>query len=246
MGTTSVELTIPKLAELLAPKGEFELKRIELKNEYSGVLAAAKKVTVIDSPESAEEATKLGRLLQVAVSETSAIFTNVKRMVDAVKKPLLEGEKADCGAYESEKKRLGELLTDFQITERRKREAEERAAREEAQRQAEADAQQRALELAAMGEDEAAEAVLEEPVVAAPVVIAATAPKPTGSVARKNYSIKVTDLKALVAAVAQGKVLLAAIEPNEAWLAQKARNEKEGFSVPGVELVVTESTSFRS
>ena len=249
MGTTTAvgtELVLKSVVEILGPDGTYEKRRIALRNEYSAVVVASKKVTVIETAEQAEEATKFGRLLQTAVKETETFFKGVKSQIDDIKKPVLQAEKDDSGPYNTEKSRLGGLLTAYQATERRKREEEERIAREAAEEQAREEALQRAIDLAAAGEDEAAEAVLEEPIVAAPVIIAASAPKPTGSVARKNYDIEITDLKALVAAVVAGQVPLMTVVANESFIRGLAKTMKESFAMPGVKLVVTESTSFRA
>lgn len=249
MGTTTAvgtELVLKNVIEVLGPSGTYEKRRIALRNEYGQVVLAAKKLETIESTEQAEEATQYGRLLQTATKETEAFFKKVKSQIDDIKKPVLAAEKEDVGPYNTEKSRLGTLLTGYQAEQRRIREEEERKAREEAQKQAEEEALQRALELAAAGEGEAADAVLEEEVVAAPVIIQAVAPKPTGSVGRKNYSAEVFDLKALVAAVAAGTVPLMAIVANESFIGNQARAMKEAFSMPGVKLKVTESTSFRS
>ena len=244
MGTT--ELVLPKLVEILAPEGSFEKKRIALRGEYAAVVAASKKLTVIETAEQAEEATQLGRTFQTGLKEMESFFKVIKSQIDDIKKPVLQAEKDDTGPLNTEKNRLGGLLTGYQAAERRKREEEERLARIAAEKQAEEEAIQRAIDLAAAGEDEAADAVLEETIIAAPVIIPASAPKPTGSVARKNYTAEVTDLKALVAAVAAGTVPLMAIVANDSFLSSQAKTFKEQFSYPGVKLVVTESTSFRS
>ncbi len=249
MGTSpavSTELVLKSVVEILGPSGTYETKRIALRNEYGAIVQASKKLTDIDTAEQAEEATQYGRLLQMAAKETEAFFKTVKSQIDDIKKPVLQAEKDDSGPYNTEKARLGGLLTAYQSEQRRLREIEEQKAREAAQKQAEEDALQRALELAAAGESEAADAVLEEEVIAAPVVIQAAAPKPTGSVARKNYQIEVTDLKALVTAVVAGQVPLMAVVANESFLGQMAKSMKESFSYPGVKLIVTESTSFRA
>lgn len=248
MGTASMstELVLAGVVQILGPSGTYEKRRIALREEYGQVVLAAKKLTVVETTEQAETATQYGRLLQTAAKETETFFKGVKSQIDDIKKPILQAEKDDTGPYNTEKARLGGLLTAYQAVERRKREEEERVAREKAQAQAEEDAIQRALDLAAAGESEAADAVLEEEVIAAPVVIPVSAPKPTGSVARKNYTIEVTDLKVLVAAVVAGQVPLMAISANEAFIAGLAKTMKEAFSMPGVKLVVTESTSFRS
>jgi hypothetical protein len=246
MGTAATALALPRIIEILGPSGEYETKRIALRNEYGTIVLASKKLTVVETTEQAETATQYGRLLQTAAKETETFFKGVKSQIDDIKKPVLQAEKDDTGPYNTEKTRLGGLLTAYQAVERRKREEEERLAREVAQKQAEEDALQRALELAAAGESEAADAVLEEEVIAAPVVIQAAAPKPTGSVARKTYSAEVVDLKALVAAVAAGTVPLMAILPNESFIGNQARAMKEAFSMPGVKLKTSESTSFRA
>jgi len=248
MGTASMstELVLRGVVEILGPEGTYEKRRIALRDEYGQIVLAAKKVTVIETAAQAEEATQYGRLLQTAARETETFFKGVKSQIDDIKKPVLQAEKDDTGPYNTEKARLGGLLTAYQAVERRKREEEECLAREKAQAQAEEEAIQRALDLAAAGESEAADAVLEEEVVAAPVVIPVAAPKPTGSVARKNYDIEIVDLKALNDAVAAAKIPLMAIQANEVFIRSLAKTMKEAFSMPGVKLVVTESTSFRS
>lgn len=246
MGTASTELALPRIVEILGPEGEYTKKRLALRSEYGAIIQAAKKMTSITTSDEAEQATQYGRLLQNGVKEEEAFFKNIKSQIDLVKAPILAAEKEDVGPLNTEKTRLGGLLTAYQAEQRRLREIEEQKAREAAQKQAEEDAIQRALELAAAGESEAADAVLDEPVIAAPVVIAASAPKPTGSVARKNYDIEITDLKALAAAVMAGQVPLMAIVANESFIRSLAKSMKESFSMPGVKLVITESTSFRS
>jgi hypothetical protein len=250
MGTTAVEngtqLAVTKVVEVLAPSGIFELKRIKIVEDAQRAVSKAREITSITNDEQEQQATDAGRVLQVAKKELETIYTDVKRQIDAVKKPILEREKQDIGPVDAEKNRLGVEMTKYAGERRRKREEEERVAREVAQKQAEEDAIQRALDLAAAGESEAADAVLDEQVIAAPVVIQASAPKPTGSVARKNYDIEVTDLKALNAAVAAGQVPQMAILANEVFIRGLAKTMKEAFSMPGVKLVVTESTSFRA
>lgn len=244
MGTT--ELVLPKLVEILAPEGTYEKRRIALRGEYAQIVVASKKLTVIETAEQAEEATQYGRTFQNGLKEMEVFFKGIKSQIDDIKKPVLQAEKDDTGPLNQEKARLGGLLTAYQAAQRRIREEEERQARIAAEKQAEEEALQRAIELAAAGEDEAAEAVLEEPIIAAPVVIPASAPKPVGSVARLNYRAEVTDLMKLVKAVAAGTVPLMAIVANEQFLNNQARTFKEGLSYPGVEVKKSESTSFRS
>ena len=250
MGTATVEnntaLAVTKVAEILAPTGSFEIKRNKLVSEARQAVVKAQEITAVTNDEEEQQATDAGRVLMVSKKELETIYTEAKRIVDAVKKPLLEREKQDIGPVTAEKDRLGVEMTKYAGEKRRRREAEEAEARRVAEAQAQEEALQRAIELAAAGEDEAADAVLLEPIVAAPVIIQASAPKPTGSVARKNYDIEITDLKALNAAVTAGQVPQMAIIANEVFIRGLAKTMKEAFSMPGVKLVVTESTSFRS
>ena len=246
MGTTSTELALPRIVEILAPEGEYEKKRIALRTEYAAVVHEAKNIVSVDTAEQAEAATNLGRLLQTATKETEAFFKTIKSQIDDIKKPILQAEKDDQSPYLTEKSRLGTLLTSYQAAERRKREEEERRAREEAERQAEADALQRAIELAAMGEPDAAEEVLAEPVIAAPVIILAAAPKPKGSVLKESFSAEVVDFKALVEAVAAGRVPLLALQPDHSFINNQARLFKDAFAYPGCKLKRETNTSFRS
>ena len=243
MGTTEL---VPKIVEILAPSGEYETKRIALRGEYAQIVIASKKLTVIETAEQAEEATQYGRTFQNGLKEMEAFFAAIKRQIDDIKKPVLQAEKDDSGPLAQEKLRLGGLLTAYQAQERRKREEEERQARIAAEKQAEEEALQRAIDLAAAGEDEAAEAVLEETIIAAPVVIPASAPKPTGSVSRESYKAEVTNLMELVKAVAAGTVPLMAVVANESFINNQARTFKEALSYPGVKVKRSESTSFRS
>ncbi len=72
--------------------------------------------------------------------------------------------------------------------------------------------------------------------VVAPVV-QVDVPKVAGLTSRKNYKAKVTDLMALVKAVAEGKAPLAYVLPNESVLDKMAKALKQQMSIPGVELI---------
>ena len=105
MGTTTAvgtELVLKSVVEILGPDGTYEKRRIALRTEYSAVLAAAAKVTVIETAEQAEDATKLGRLLQNGVKEEEGFFKSVKSQIDDIKKPVLQAEKDDTGPMNAE------------------------------------------------------------------------------------------------------------------------------------------------
>ena len=254
-------MMLAETGELLGPESTYALQRSKLRDEYTPVIAAAAKVTVTDH-DSAEEAVKYGRLLQNGTKETEDFFKKIKQMIDAIKKPVLQAEKDDQALIDKEKARLAGELTEYRAkveAERREaqRKAEEEAAaiakaeQERLEREAREEQLKLAVELDLAGDHEQAESVLNEtvvvePIVAAPVVVQAAAPaRFAGSTGRVNYSAKVTDLKALVRAIAEGKAPLESVQANDTFINQQARAFKEGFNMPGCKLERTTSTSFR-
>ena len=251
MGTavaaTNTELAINRIGEILGPGGAFEVEKIRLRQQYGPIVAAAQKITAITNADEAQEAANAGRMLRAGVKDYTEAFKAVKTRIDDVKKPVLAEEKEVIAPLEKEGTRLAGLVQVFQQEVERKRQEEERKAREAAEAQAREDALLRAIEAEEAGSAEEAQAILEEPIIAGPVVLASPAPtKPTGSVTRTTYSAEVTDFKALVKAVAEGRVPLMALQANEQFLNQQAKSFGAGFSMPGVKLVENTSTHFRS
>lgn len=246
MGTATVNtgLVLSMDPEVLGPGSPYELARLALRKEWAPVVEAAKAIIVTDQ-ESAEEATKIARLLQVSSTEIDKFYTPVKREVDAFKKPILDAEKADLAEVEAQKKRLGAEITKYNQEQRRLQAERDREAREKAERDAREDLLARAVELEASGDLNAAVAVLDEPVIA-PVVIQTTVhEKVRGQVPRKTYKCIVTDPRALLAGILGGVVPMEAIEINQGWLNRLAGVQKEAFVLPGCKLDVEESTNFR-
>lgn len=242
---TAIVIQVPP--ELLGPGSAYEIGKVELKQKYDSAIQAARVLHDIPDADAAERANDLGRILQTGVKDAEAFFRPVKEQIDALKKPVLAAENEFVGRLKSEKLWLGGLLTNYNERVRREREEQERLAREEQERLQREEQLQRAIELDESGQSEQAEAVLDEPVYLAPVVIAAPAPpKVQGQVAKVSYSAKVVDVKALIKAVADGRAPLAAIKVDDSYINGIARLDKENFSLPGCELVRTNSTHFRS
>lgn len=244
MGTT--ELALPKIVEVLAPKGEYETGRIKLRTEHRVVLENAKKVAAINSAEDAEQVTNFGRLLQAAVAESTAFFKTYKKQIDDIKAPILATEHEDVDPYEAEKKRLSGLSTQWNLKCQREQQEQERKNREAEEQRAREELLNRAIEAESLEGPEAAEQILSEPIIVAPSVpLSRGIEKPKGNVSTMNYSMKVLNMMQLVKAVAEGKAPAQAILVNESWLNAKARLDKEGYNVPGTELVRTPGTNFR-
>lgn len=249
MATATIEASAIVLSmppEILGPGSKYEQGLIALRKEYAQIIGESMKITVVDSQESLEMANNIGRILQAGSKEGEAFFKPVKSQIDAIKKPILEHEKAFAGELDAAKRRLGVLITAYSLEQARKRNEAERQAREEAERQAREDQLVRAVNLATMGDEEAADALLDEPVLAAPVVIQSHSPvKMAGQVGKTTYSCEVFDVKALLKAVLEGKAPMQCFVLDQGWLNKKASLDKEGFNLPGCRLKTDRSTHFR-
>ena len=248
MGTATIEsaLVLKVPAELLGPGGEYDKRRIALQKDINQLVLDASKITQVTTPEELGLANNAGRVLQASTKEVELFYKPLKQQVDAFKAPLLQHEKEFAGPVEAEKRRLGALITTYNQEQERKRQEAERVAREAAEQAARDEALARAVELEAAGEKEAAEQLLNEPIQAAPVVIQQEAPtRMAGQVGKTTYKCVVTDVKALLKAVANGQAPMCFVI-DQGWLDKKAALDKDGFSLPGCRLDKQVSTHFRS
>lgn len=69
--------------------------------------------------------------------------------------------------------------------------------------------------------------------------------KAKGMAVVTRYGYEIIDLMELAKAVVAGTVPLAAFLPNDRWLGNRARNDKDEFKVPGCRLVKTKTASHR-
>ncbi|HEY6383447.1 MAG TPA: hypothetical protein VIY07_16795 [Pseudolabrys sp.] len=109
------------------------------------------------------------------------------------------------------------------------------------QRLAQEAEEQRQLEMAAMleeaGETEEANRMLEEPVVAAPVIVQRTVPQVQGVVMQKRWNAEVVSLMELVRAVAAGKAPLQCLQADSVFLNRQAVAMRNALNYPGVRAV---------
>jgi hypothetical protein len=249
MGTAVLEgqLVLKVPVELLGPGSEYERRWLALKKDIQQLVLDSSKIKQVTSPEELESANNAGRVLQASTREVELFYKPLKQQVDAFKAPLLLHEKEFAGPVDAEKQRLGGLITGYNQEVQRKQQELERIAREEAEAAARKEQLERAAELDEAGDSEAAYAVLEEPIMAAPVVIQQEAPvRMVGQVGKTAYKCVVTDVKALLKAVAAGTAPMQCFTLDQGWLDKKAALEKDGFSLPGCRLDKQASTHFRS
>lgn len=134
----------------------------------------------------------------------------------------------------------GKIITfDRELAAIRAKQVREAQAAAEAQRKQLAEQAER---LEAAGAVEAAASVKEAAsLVSAPVIPLEVQASERSTTKRVTWSAEVTDVMALVRAVAAGQVPLEALSPNMTYLNGRARLEKEALKIDGVKSVGTES-----
>lgn len=231
---------------ILGPSSPFQEQRIEKRKDWLPIVESAKTVLITDLP-SYELAVQHGRALQFAEKSLGEFFTPVKKEIDSVKKVVLEAEKADIGTIQIAKQELGSKVQTWDKEQARIREEEQRVLREQARKEEEERRLAEAIELEAQGDKEEAGRILDAPVLPPPVIVQSVVqPTVAGKVSRKTYKAQVTDFKLLVKSVVQGQVPYEALKADDVFLNRQAVGFREGLNYPGVTVVATESTSFRS
>lgn len=128
-------------------------------------------------------------------------------------------------------------------TEIRRWDDEQQRLQQELQRRAQAEAERTAeeerLRAAIVAEEAGATDEEVQTIVSAPVAVVAAPVEPTyvktsGVSKRDNWKAKVTDLHALVKAVAKDKSLLSYLEPNDSALNARAKADRQTLNIPGV------------
>jgi regulator of protease activity HflC (stomatin/prohibitin superfamily) len=148
----------------------------------------------------------------------------------SMKAPLTEAEgiiKRALAAYEQEQQRIARAEADRLAAIARQAEMDRKLAE--------------AVAAEAQGDDVAACAILDEPLVSAPVFVPAAVPKVAGVSYRTTYAARVTDKTALVKFCASNPQFLHCVMPDMTALNALARSMKTNMQIPGV--TVDESRS---
>ncbi len=210
--------------ELLLPT-DFSTQVATLRTQIAGVLHNAEPFTTakITTIEERDKGIEAGRLLQVMSRNVAEFYKPIKQKIDGLKQPILDMEHADADRLKAAKDLLGTAIQDY--------EAREAAA--EALRLAKA--QQAAAQNSKKGE------------LPLPANVPAVVPKKThGRVSRTSWYAEVTDLAALVQAVASGKVPMQALLANQDFLDKRADSDREGMTIPGVIARKKDKVHFRA
>ena len=136
-------------------------------------------------------------------------------------------------------------LTTYRREQQAKAAEEQRKADEEARKRAEDARLAEAEALALSGKREQAEAVLDAPIMPEPVAPPPPIATVEGVSSRRTYSAEVVDMRKLCAAIAEGKAQVEFVTANQTVINSMARALKNNFCVPGIKVVMKESTSAR-
>jgi len=159
----------------------------------------------------------------------------IKKAHEAHREAIAKKKKVEAPLIEAENI-VKPAMAAYDTLQRQRVEAERRRLEEEARKRAEDEALAAALHAEKQGEIEEAEAIINEPLEVAPIVQPA-ATKVAGVSYRENWTADITDMMALVKAVAAGEQPLSLLVINMPALNQMARALKAELKIPGVKAV---------
>lgn len=224
---------LPKTIELIHDAAEFKVRAdgVKLVTAEDRVIAADQLGKIKGLAKELDEKRKeMKAPVDEAAKEIQAYFKPYIDQLATVEAQLKRG----MIAFDEEQERVQRALT---------------AKAAEDARKAQETALAKADKLEEKGKVEQADALRENAatIVAAPVAVAAPI-KTSGTSTRTIYSAKVTDMTALIKAVADGKLPETVLMPNQKILDGMATALKESFKgmYPGVDLVTEKSLSQRS
>lgn len=207
------------------------------------IVDQAKAVQVVDS-ESYVKAGDMWKALGDMIAEVKATFDPICDAAHKAHKAATAKRASYLDPLTDAQKAVKKLMSDYDQEQDRIRQEEQRRLEEEARKAEE----ERRLQEAIMAEEEAkasgatkeeaeqeAAAILEEPVTVAPVIVPKATPKLQGGpVYREVWSARVTDIRALCRAVADGRASTECVMGNMPVLNKMAVALKQTMQIPGV------------
>jgi hypothetical protein len=171
------------------------------------------------------------RFIQDLFADSKKAAHQAHRSITALEKSLLE-------PLTKAKRVVAIKCDEYEEAERRRADAERRRLEDEARKKQEEDKKLDAILAAESGDDNEAEAILEQPVVVPAVKVESEAAKVEGVSTQKRYSAEVTDKMALIKYVAANPEWECMLDPNMPVLNRMAVSMRENLNVPGVRVIV--------
>lgn len=168
----------------------------------------------------------------------------ITKRIDLEKKEVMDFFRPPTRWLEEAERILKRTMLTYQQAEERKRRHEQEKLEKAAERKRQR-LEQRAVEAAEKGDERKAAALdAQACTVVTPVVQPQT--KVTGVSTRETWKAEVTDLMALVKAVAAGDASLTLIQANTTEINKRARALKSEFDVPGIRVYPEQSLAARA
>ncbi len=203
------------------------------------LLEFAERLVIKDEPTYVAAADSLIRVKDV-IKEIDATFDTPTKAAYQAWKAVLAARDKHAEPLELVEKLIKSKMVEYQEEAEAQRKVEEERLRLEAKKAEEEDIQKRAEDLIKNGRPEDALILLEgEPTATSGIIVPTSVPKVKGIVNKDLHQVVVTDLLALVKAVAQGEFPLDFIEANMVKINAHARAFGKNFKVPGCELKTT-------
>lgn len=213
----------------------------QVRAEVAPVLDAARALVVVNRA-SYENAMALGAECASRIKRVEEIFGPARESTHKAWKAVTATVASFVDPLKEAKGTCTTKATAWVRTEEARVRAEEAARQEEALRRAESSAQ-------AAGASPASLSVLGTPIQVAAVPKPVPTSRIVGAAAgtiRENWTMRVTDLMALVKAVAAGEVDPEVLQANEPVLRKRAKALKAAMKYPGVEVFDEGAAVFRS
>lgn len=213
----------------------------ELTNKSLTVAERALALPAIQTPEDYSLAGNLTLAINDARKEVQAFFKPQKQNLDQAKKVILDKEKEMLAPLDNALGHVEPLIASYLREQRRIKAEAEAKAQEEARKRAEEELLARAKKAEDAGNQEAARAIIEEPVVLKAVERVAEIPKVRGITTMEVWKARVTDFPALVKAVASGSAPMECLIPSDIFLGREAKATKGVSPYPGVQFYSEDS-----
>ena len=207
----------------------------EVNNEALTLVEALRGVATIKT---SEEYSKCGELWKAGKEMMKAIDNAYNDLIVSAyenHKKAVAKKKSFYLPVEEATKYVKNIMSAYDEEQERVRRQKEIELRKEAMRIEEEARLQAAIQAEEAGQKEAAERIMEEPIIEPVVVAPKSTPKLQGGpIYRTIWDAEVIDFKALVKASAGGKVSINALLPNKVFLKSQATDLKNTLAFPGV------------
>lgn len=210
----------------------------EIETSINPVIAHAKELKVIDNESYLIAADILKEIVSARGKVAQAFDDLIKDAYSHHRKLIARKNHYDAPLLSAEVKLKAARIAFIQEQERKRRE-EELRLQEITRKQEEERRLDEAVALENAGMQEEAQRVIDEPQHQIAIVLPPPVPRVEGISHRDNWSAEVTDVMALIKAVAAGEAPILAITPNMKFLNEQARSYKNLLKIPGVKAVST-------